>query len=289
MFDSKFYTTMVSLVVAVIVICNYNPNKKEEIQEGWMPSLKVRTQTDMFTKSLKTGDTLSDFGTKQANLSPRYANLNQQAILNYHMAGQGCNNQASCGQPVTSQEHFTDMARETTTKEEYCPKCNGGECACREKPYMSGDILPPDYHYGDYKEVAGDNRFPETSDTLPVTSMDTLDSLGQEVQHVMVDRLMYANRNSRLRALGDPIRGDLPIAPCQSDWFRPSVNPNIDLQTGALAVLGGYDNNQGQALAALMGKESGGTDSLVGGIDMATQKGIESQGFLSSINVTAFP
>ena len=40
MFDSKFYTTMVSLVVAVIVICNYNPNKKEEIQEGWMPSLK---------------------------------------------------------------------------------------------------------------------------------------------------------------------------------------------------------------------------------------------------------
>ena len=29
MFDSKFYTTMVSLVVAVVLICNYNPKKKE--------------------------------------------------------------------------------------------------------------------------------------------------------------------------------------------------------------------------------------------------------------------
>ena len=58
-------------------------------------------------------------------------------------------------------------------------------------------------------------------------------------QSIVVDRLIFANRNSQLRAMGDPIRGDLPIVPNPPGWFTPSVTPQIDLQRGALNHLAG--------------------------------------------------
>ena len=56
---------------------------------------------------------------------------------------------------------------------------------------------------------------------------------------VVYDRVIYTNNNSRLRSQGDMIRGDLPIKPNSSDWFRPSVRPSVDLQRGAMNVMGG--------------------------------------------------
>jgi hypothetical protein len=73
----------------------------------------------------------------------------------------------------------------------------------------------------------------------------------QFLQPVIPDNLMYANKGSRLRGLGDYIRGDLRIAPdnyktygnkcgdsCEGygggckKWFQVSVIPNIDLNPG---------------------------------------------------------
>ena len=65
------------------------------------------------------------------------------------------------------------------------------------------------------------------------------------------DRLIFANQKSRLAGLGDPIRGDLPIAPINDGWFRPSVAPNIDLRQGAIHVIAGNDNATGNSLRDL--------------------------------------
>lgn len=63
---------------------------------------------------------------------------------------------------------------------------------------------------------------------------------------VVVDRLVFANRNSQLRSMGDPIRGDLPIVPNATGWFTPSVSPQVDLQRGAMKILGGASQNSEQ-------------------------------------------
>ena len=60
---------------------------------------------------------------------------------------------------------------------------------------------------------------------------------GDIVQPITYDRFMFSNKKSRLREHGDPIRGDLPIVPHNSDWFRPSVQPHIDLKEGAMQVM----------------------------------------------------
>ena len=68
----------------------------------------------------------------------------------------------------------------------------------------------------------------------------------EQQSDIVVDRLVFANRNSQLRAMGDPIRGDLAIVPSAPGWFTPSVSPQIDLQKGAMNMLGGSNANTQQ-------------------------------------------
>lgn len=91
---------------------------------------------------------------------------------------------------------------------------------------------------------------------------------GELKQPIVYDRYLYANRQSRLRAQGDPVRGDLPIVPITGNWFVPNVHPNIDLQAGAMNVLGGVNNETNHQLANLIYHSSGGGDTTIGGVDM---------------------
>lgn len=95
-----------------------------------------------------------------------------------------------------------------------------------------------------------------------------MDADGELKQPIVYDRYMYANRGSRLRAAGDPIRGDLPIVPASGNWFTPSVHPNVDLQAGAMNVMGGVSNDNSNRLADLIYYSSGGGDTTIGGVDL---------------------
>lgn len=79
---------------------------------------------------------------------------------------------------------------------------------------------------------------------------------------------MVANRNSRLRSLGDPIRGDIPIIPRTGELFAPSVQPNLDLQQGAMNVMGGLNNDTAKELANLIYDTSSGAQQTIGGQDL---------------------
>lgn len=108
---------------------------------------------------------------------------------------------------------------------------------------------------------------------------------GEQRQAISFNRYMYANKQSRLRAAGDPFRGDLPIVPATGNWFVPSVHPNIDLQAGALNVMGGVTNNTNHQLSRLIYATSGGTDSTIGGVDLAYPG--ERNGFAQMNNISA--
>ena len=103
------------------------------------------------------------------------------------------------------------------------------------------------------------------------------------VQPIVYDRLIFANKRSRLQAQGDPIRGDIPIVPIHDSWFRVSVSPNIDLREGAMNVIAGADNSTANELRALRSEYSG-TANL-----SAAQKDISLVNGPSDIIITAFP
>jgi hypothetical protein len=99
---------------------------------------------------------------------------------------------------------------------------------------------------------------------------------GDIVQPVTYDRFMFSNKRSRLREHGDPIRGDLPIIPHNSDWFRPSVQPHIDLKEGAMQVMGGFDNETNNQLSMLMAASAGNALQTFGGMNFSGADGLSS-------------
>lgn len=121
---------------------------------------------------------------------------------------------------------------------------------------------------------------------------------GERRQAISYNRYVYANKSSRLRSQGDPFRGDLPIVPATGNWFVPSVHPNIDLQAGAMNVMGGVNNGTNHQLSHLIYATSGGSDSTIGGVDLAApgeRNGFAQMNNISSLSggadivVTSFP
>lgn len=177
-----------------------------------------------------------------------------------------------------------------------CVGCGPTQCGKGGSNLNSFDTNfagPSNYASGNFNEVSeqvySDTSYPEANAMFPVGDMKTVNGLGEVNQAVIYDRYIYANRNSRLRSLGDPIRGDLAIVPCSGNWFTPSVQPNIDLQEGALNVMGGFDGEQQRKLSDLIYASSGGADTAIGGINLANQYNSNLCAGGNDIITTAYP
>ena len=285
MFDSKFIITLVAMVASVVAICNLNARKntKEKFGFGGLPSMTWKKQRVLAnsTSAVKKGDFYSVPGQYQAMLNPRFANTDFGANIRYNMPSY--KNQATPCDPLT----YGDMV-----KEDY----GCGPTVCQKGGMPMGvkagvPAMESDYSSGNYEEVLDEShsqsKYPEVSDMVPVGDMTTVNELGETVQPIVYDRFIYANRQSRLRSQGDPIRGDLPIVPCAADWFRPSVHPNIDLQEGAMNVMGGVNNDTTKQLADLINKTSG--DTTIAGVNMANMIDTYTGQAMADVNVVAFP
>lgn len=257
-------------------------------------------------KGLSKGDFFSIPGTYQAALSPRNSGgVGFGANVRYNPPSY--ENMAVPCDPL----RYANMAKNnysrenfTTTEAYGCGSCGGG---CFSADCMKGGAsksfkAPPtcpsspgacsDYAAGNYNEMVGNvmqsaSAAPATVSQLPVGDMTTVNAMGEEVQPIVFERLIYANRNSRLRSQGDWIRGDLPITPCNTGWFQVSVDPNVDLNQGAMNVLGGLNNDTTQALSALINDYTG--DTTLAGINMTPSQLSSIGAGRNDLNVTAFP
>lgn len=108
-----------------------------------------------------------------------------------------------------------------------------------------------------------------SNSTIPVASMDVVNEQGAVGQPIMYDRFVFSQARSRLRGQGDPIRGDLPIAPNTGGWFTPSSVPSNDLREGAINVIAGSDNEVNRTLANYIYASSGQSQTAIGGVNMA--------------------
>ena len=266
----------------------------------------------------------------QGVLSPRAAPVDYGANVRYNMPDR--KNMAVPCHPLT----FGDMASDSKEKfkihdnkelsemnmENYCANCGRGQCgggcppSCGKGGYgigkkvAGGNELPPGYTAGNYQNVYNSLPGTRVSDggaceqwsnhsDLPQGTMDVTDSAGNTDQFVHFNRIMYANKKSKLRSHGDPIRGDLAITPCQSGWFSVYPNINVDLQAGAMNVMSGA-NAGNSDLLNLMVKSSGGSISTYAGVDlkdqmdnqqvsMANQSITNLSASLGDVTATAYP
>ena len=271
MFDGKFIATLIALVVAVIAICNFNSNKisSNEGFAGMGHSFTTRVVREVAPSHMayKKGSTYTVPGTYQSMLSPR-TNPSQGIGSKIRFNMPDHKNMASPYGPL----NFGNMAKEN---------------------YHGDNCRRPSTTHTDYtndneiiNDVTNDNQV-EILDSIPVGDMTTMNALGEPQQMVVYDRIIYANKKSRNRAQGDFIRGDIAITPVQHEWFNPSAHPNTDLQTGAMAVMGGIYNENTQQMASLISNTS--VDPTVSGVPMSSLKNITDGSQLANINVTAFP
>lgn len=294
MFDGKFVATLVVLIAALFAIMKFG-DKKSLSKESFLPG-KMTYRADTVVSATENGVKKGSFytvpGTYQANLPPRFLNADVGSNIRYNVPSQ--DNMAVPCDPLT----FGNMARENYTRENYCGGCGRG-CGAADclkggasKSYQGGaPLMESDYTNGNYKQVLDSiEQYPEVTDLIPIGNMTTVNPLGEEQTYTVDRTMIYANRNSRLRSQGCMIRGDLPIKSIPSGgdvMFRPSVNANIDLQTGALAVIGGYDNSTGQAMAELIATTS--NESTIAGVNMTAMKNVSTASSLADVHVTAFP
>lgn len=150
--------------------------------------------------------------------------------------------------------------------------CNSGGCSAKcgaggaSVPYQGGVGMHADYAAGDYnQEVAKAHAGGvEVVSQLPMGTMSTVDAEGNQTNPVVYQNFIFANQKSRLRAMGDPIRGDLPIVPCSGSWFSVHPNVGLDLQQGAMNVLAGNANQTARATAQLITAANGVVTPLAG-------------------------
>jgi len=262
MFDGKFIATIFAIVISVFAICNINTKKINSI-EGFFQARTARIVQEI--QDPKTGSFVSVPPTYQLNPSFRMQNANL-SVYQRHDLKNNSNARANMATAPLKPTDFASMARENF-----------------EKPYAEPTHKPGSL-VQDYSTA-----------TLPPTNMSTITTIGEngeEVQAVVYDRLIFANRNSKHRRHGDKIRGDLPIAPRKCGLFDPSVNPHIDLEPGAINVMAGIGNETSNQMATFLNGYS--KSSLFGGVDMtspdsmASIKNIESLSNMSTLQVSAF-
>lgn len=284
MLDSKFFFTLVGLVVAVFAICN--TNMSPSVSEGFFHPRNVKVMREVHHDSGR-GYTLQNNYQAMLGNDKFYSQPNFQGLLSPRTFSGDYG--ANIRYNLPSHKHLgvpyhplgmADMAKEDYehTHENFVPSCGKGGVSLDGQVSMNDHSTHHDFDYTTHDGSDG---------LLPVGDMTTINDEGQVKIHHVYDRLIFSNRHSRLRAHGDPIRGDLPIVP-QPICSIVAANPNIDLHQGAMNVLGGPDNGTARALGELQYATSGGYQTTSGGVDMTNSFATTLGAGMADVNVQAF-
>lgn len=282
MFDGKFITTLFALIIAAVAVCNFNTNKIKSYENFGILPPRIPLKHREVKNHL--GNTVN-FTTNAFDNIPTVISSNPQFNQSLPNRSPGIATLAPL-QKVKLNEKFlatSSPLHHAGFVEKYCN--SGGDSYTSPPPAVRSES---EKNYDEVlKQIQNDNDNDEITSTMPMRTMETISQNGESQDTIVYDRYVFANRHNRNRAHGDHIRGDLPITPCQPGWFRPSVNPAVDLHQGAMFILGGQDNSTSQAMARLINDTSG--ESTVSGVAMSTLTNTDGTEMLSTVNVNAFP
>ena len=304
MLDSKFFFTLVGLVVAVFAICN--TNMQPAISENWgmnPTSMKVvrehlhKNGRQHAVKNNTQAMLQNDFVSRpnfQAMPSTRFDDKSKSSIRYGNIPSY--EHRASPCSPIDWSTMAKDDYQESGSKGACGGSCGrncGGECGKGRHTSMNSQNISEDKNYvSALNEVYSPNNTVNVLDgNLTVGDMTTINSTGDNEQAIVIDRYIYANKRSRLRRHGDHLRGDLAIVPnCGNGngWFNVSVTPYIDLHSGALKVMGGDNNETNNTLSEFLFETSGGSHRISSGVDMSGKFETQLSGGGGDISYTSF-
>lgn len=197
-------------------------------------------------------------GNYQSPLSPRMNPNGLESFIRYDIPEEQ-NLASEPNNPLMA----ANMVQKPTVRENFSPegkKFNGDTPAQYDKKY---DQLQKD----------GSATFNQ----LPVGAMGTGPEENNEFFY-NTNRLTFALNKSKLTGLGDFIRGDLPVVPCNPDsnpysnvWFRPSGRP-AHLLAGAVNVIAGVGNVTAQQTSELQMRDTGSVNTTFGGVPLVAQQ-----------------
>jgi len=285
----KILLVLAGIAIAIIAVCKSTLGQEKTVENFWgigsrkwktIPVVKQGSGSNCHFAAAGgnflgplNDDRFVKYPNFQGILAPRFSNVDYGANIRYNMADYK-NTAVPCN-PLT----FGDMAQENyqePTKENFSTCSTGCTPSCGKGgmpvPYQGGaPPVSPGFASGNYNQMTNSaydsSAYPEATDTLPVGNMTSMDADGNVTQPVVYQQFIFANQRSRLRAQGDPIRGDLPITPCEGNWFSVHPNVNLDLQEGAMNVMGGISNDTNRALTHLINQTAG--ETAIGGINLA--------------------
>lgn len=153
-------------------------------------------------------------------------------------------------------------------------------------------IVQEDYNKPAASKMRASPEYLDAADLMPSQTMETVGLSGQVGDTYQTDRLMYSNSKSRTQLDADFIRGDLAIIPAQNQgWFQSRFANPTNLRPGALAALGGADNQNAKNLTRLVSSYSGVAPTTFAGspITGSISKELGVSPHRSTLEVTAFP
>lgn len=283
MFDSKFIVTLIALIISVVAICNFD-KKGEQTNEGF---LGMSASAGLVPSHVaKRGNQFVSIPSPQSMLSPRFDATGLTSSIRYNMPDKS--HMASPEHPLgdhDSRENFTQP-----------PACAAGGVGSASA-FHAAPLMNADYVNGNHKQVVDeiieDSGAPMdgvVSEMVPVGTMESVSPDGLMDQVVVLNGLRVVNRNSKLRAAGDMIRGDIVPSCAVGEhlaWVPKSVNPNLDLQQGAMLALGGMDNSAAKVTASLMYDATG--ETTVAGMQMTPSQVSSLSAHMSDVSVSAYP
>lgn len=194
----------------------------------------------------------------ESNLAPRMQSIQLPSYIRYRMPDQG-----NLGVPKNPLGYPNQVKVNNS-----CAPC-GKRTALDYNQVIEGfdqsnsQCPKPDYHADEanyQKAKANVTSNVSLSDSLPQLTMTSVAADGDVTQTVNYDRLIYATAKSKGYGQGDPIRGDIPVVPCNRGYFTPlaAFNPASTLNAGALAAMGGIGNTSAQQTYSLIQAYAGG-------------------------------
>jgi hypothetical protein len=283
MLDSKFFFTLVGLLVAVVAI--YNADIPYNTNEGFLPPMIVKASRVGNNKSL-TGVLQTSSYMKPSSYSRILSNdmddeqfLSQQQKLQSFRGTPNAYTNSYVSEPVINYYSPGTHTRMGALKN----PINFAEMAINN---FGEEVV--------VKQVKCVTPYSDLNmSDIAVADMTTINQDGEAEKVIIYDRAIYANQRSKTRGLGCMLRGDLPITPCDHNgWFTPSLGIS-DLRQGAMEVMGGKTNETSNQLAEIQWASSLGTMPAASGVpvdaQMRSQYSASLDSALNGIKVTAFP
>lgn len=203
-------------------------------------------------------------GTYQSPLSPRLSSTGLGANINYNIPALANLALDPQNPRLLSPGDYAKAVENNILKEDPSP------------PSKENFKYPPDSSSAAaqnlMQQMQNEGTVVEAALALPLNTMASSTAGGSKVP-LQMNRFIVAPLKSRLFRHADFIRGDIAVVPVNPNsnpnsctWFRPSVNPSVDLNPGALAVMGGAYGEQARSVAQLQQTASGGARTTASGV-----------------------